>query len=229
MDAIIINQCDRTGFHRFVYKEYTIEWYDTQTRGVGISRNLAILHASADILLFADDDMVYKADAAKKIEEAFQQNPSAALIAFNIDNEEKIFLSNKRLRLYSAMGFGTYRYAVRRDILLKNRIMFSLLFGGGATYSCGEDTIFIVDFFKRKLKCYSCTSVIGANTHGESTWFKGYSEKFCYDKGVLMRQIFGTLGIVPLVALLIKHPEWAENIGKKKMFESALSGWKLFQ
>lgn len=70
---------------------------------------------------------------------------------------------------------------------------FNLLFGGGAKYSCGEDSIFLAGVLKAGLKVWTIPGYIGTVTHGDSTWFNGYTDKYLYDKGVLMRNIFGTM------------------------------------
>ena len=58
-DAIVINQCDRDEIERFQFRGHDILWMSLKERGVGLSRNTALMRATADILLFADDDVVY--------------------------------------------------------------------------------------------------------------------------------------------------------------------------
>ena len=227
-DSIVINQCDQTNYTQLNYNGHRIDWYNTETRGVGISRNMAILYSSADICLFADDDMVYDDQSLENILSAFKVYKDADMIVFEVNGKGEKKTVSKRIRLMNAFSYGTFRIAVRRDALIKKRIMFSVLFGGGAKYSCGEDTIFINDFLKNRLRCYFSANVVGTNTQGPSTWFKGYNEKFIYDKGVLMRQIFGVIGIIPLLLLLNKHLEWGDKLGKKKMMKLAVQGWKDF-
>ena len=42
-DAVIINQCDRLGYEEAEYKGYKVRFYSFPHRGVGRSRNEAIL------------------------------------------------------------------------------------------------------------------------------------------------------------------------------------------
>ena len=56
-------------------------------------------------------------------------------------------------------------------------------FGGGTMYSCGEDSLFSRTLGKFKIKRLMAADQIGVNTHKESTWFKGYTEKYVFDKG----------------------------------------------
>ena len=59
-DAIIINQCDQTQFEELEYQNRRIRFLSFAERGVGLSRNNALLRSDGDILLFADDDVVYE-------------------------------------------------------------------------------------------------------------------------------------------------------------------------
>lgn len=58
-DAIVINQCDRDEIERFTYNGHNILWMSLNERGIGLSRNTALMRATADIVLFADEDVRY--------------------------------------------------------------------------------------------------------------------------------------------------------------------------
>ena len=53
-DAIVVNQCDENKIEEFEYNGHKIKWLSLKERGVGLSRNTALMRADADILLFAD-------------------------------------------------------------------------------------------------------------------------------------------------------------------------------
>lgn len=55
-DAIIANQCDHIGYEEIKYNNSSIKVYSFPERGVGLNRNNALMRASGDIVLFADDD-----------------------------------------------------------------------------------------------------------------------------------------------------------------------------
>ena len=64
-DAVIINQCDRLGQEEMQISQEngearTIRFYSFPDRGIGRSRNEAILRARGDICLFSDADIVYE-------------------------------------------------------------------------------------------------------------------------------------------------------------------------
>ena len=59
-DAVIINQCDSLGYEERKKAEGRIRFYSFPERGIGRSRNEAILRAQGDICLFSDEDIVYE-------------------------------------------------------------------------------------------------------------------------------------------------------------------------
>ena len=168
----------------------------TTTRGVGLNRNIALLASDGDILLFADDDVVYYDDMPQQVLAAFRENPQADVLVFGMDMLKNgvVFdrrrLKNHRLRVFNAMRFGTYRIAIRRKALLRANVLFNQNFGGGCPFSSGEDSLFLKACFDRGLKVYAHEYVLGTCAKDTSTWFVGHNEKYFYDKGVLMRYLF---------------------------------------
>lgn len=188
-DAIIVNQSAKYNVTSKQTKNGVVKTLSMPERGIGISRNTALLHADADIVLFADDDIVYSPDYEQQILQEFREHPEADGLLFNFnelnpDRPAAITTRYKRVHLYNCLRYGGYRLAVRRERVLAKNIFFSLLFGGGAKYSSGEDSLFIADCIKRGLKLYASPRTIGSVTHAESTWFKGYTDKFFFDRGV---------------------------------------------
>ena len=189
-DALIGNQTDIDKKETFFYNGNKIEWYSWNERGVGLNRNNLLMRSRADIVLFADDDVSYVDDYTQKIIKEFEDHPESDVIIFNVpstckDTRQKDYIAKKwkKLNLINCFRHGTFRIAVRREEILKKNIFFTLLFGGGAKYSAGEDSLFIADCIRKKLKVYESPLIIGNVSHEESTWFKGYSKKYFKDKG----------------------------------------------
>ena len=76
-DAWIVNQCDRFGYQEYEYREHIIRCLSMAERGVGLSRNTALMRADGDILLFSDEDLIYQDDYEQKVLQAFEQHPQA--------------------------------------------------------------------------------------------------------------------------------------------------------
>lgn len=228
-DAIVVNQCDADYVETFEYNGHSILWISMKARGVGLSRNTALMRATGDILLFADDDVRYEDGYAVAVEEFFRRNVKCDFAAFNLDSKstvrkEKNVQTDYRIRWYNCLKFGTYRLAIRKDAVLNKRICFSLLFGGGATYSCGEDSLFIVDCLNSRLRGLASSTHIGTVLQEDSTWFKGYDEKYFYDRGVFMKQAFGLFAYPLVGALILKNPIQYEKLGFMKACRCAFSG-----
>ena len=208
-DAVIVNQCNRLDYRELRYRGHLLQFYSFPERGVGRSRNEAIMRARGDICLFSDQDIVYQPGYADSIEEEFLKNPDADMILFNITVDESRrtyhISSRRRVHWYNCGRYGAVSFAVRRSSLLKSGVMFSLLFGGGAEYINGEDSLFLIEFIKKGYKVYTSPVTIGREEAGESTWFAGYNEKFFYDRGVLYRHLYGRLDWVIALRFLLVH------------------------
>ena len=63
-DAILINQCNENRYEEWTQDGHRIRCYHLAERGVGLSRNTALLRADADLCLFSDEDIVYDDGAA---------------------------------------------------------------------------------------------------------------------------------------------------------------------
>lgn len=196
-DAVIINQCDRLAQEEMQISQGNakIRSYSFPERGIGRSRNEAILRAEGDICLFSDEDIVYEEGYEAAILAEFEKNPKADMIIFNIEVAEERrtyhITERKRVHWYNCGRYGAVSFAVRRESLLRSGITYSLLFGGGAKYSNGEDSLFLTEFMKKGYRVYTAPVTIGREEAGESTWFRGYNEKFFHDRGVLYHYLYG--------------------------------------
>lgn len=208
-EAVIINQCDRLGQEEMEYRGHKVRFFSFPDRGIGRSRNEAILRADSDICLFSDGDIVYEEGYARAIEEEFARNRKADMILFNITVEESRrtyhIEERKRVHWYNCGRYGSVSFAVKRSSLLASGVTFSLLFGGGAKYSNGEDSLFLKEFMSGGYRVYTAPVTIGREEAGDSTWFAGYNEKFFHDRGVLYHYLYGRLSPVMAVRFLLAH------------------------
>lgn len=168
----------------------------TDTIGVGKNRNIALTFADGTICLLADEDMVYEKDYESQILQAFQENPKADAVIFNVRIMEKgVNRRGRKIKKTKRVFvryhiYGACRIAFRRERLQKANIRFTELFGGGCRYGSGEDSLFLRDMLRKGMKIYTSPVCIGAVNQENSTWFQGYNEKYFYDKGCLMKALF---------------------------------------
>ncbi len=235
--AVIANQTDRDMMENLHKPSGDIKMISTMTRGVGLNRNIALMAASAEYLLFADDDMVYYDGMPQAVCAAFEKNPDADVLVFGVDIlqdgqiTERRHLKPKRLRVWNAMRFGTYSIAIRRKSLLKGNITFSQLFGGGCPFSSGEDSLFLKTCFSRGLCVYSDSYVLGTCCKDTSSWFTGYHEKYFYDKGVLLRFLFPKMAYLAAFyfAFRFKRTTDLPALARLKLMWKGIRGGKALQ
>lgn len=209
-DAIIANQCDRNAVETFQWQGHTITYLHFKERGVGLNRNNALLRATGDLLLFADEDEVLSDGYPALMEQAFAAAPEAGGIVFNIDllGEAGGHRRNRkvqRLHVYNALNYGTVRLGVRRTAVVRENLSFHTCFGGGTLYSCGEDTLFIGDMLKKGLKLYTSPHTIATVDNRVSGWFKGYTPKYMYDKGALFTALSPRLSALLCLQDALRH------------------------
>lgn len=230
-DAILINQCGINDYQEIATRNGKVKCYSFAEKGVGLSRNNALLRASSDIVLFADDDIRYVENYEALIIKAFEDNPKADMIMFNMDvcEERSTYHTTKKTKicLLNSGRYPTYSIACKRDILHKKGITFSLLFGGGARYGCGEDSLFIRSCLKNHVKMLALPITIGREEVRESTWFKGYNEKYFFDKGVLFRYLYGGGAILFAIRfVLTKKSFLCKEVAPKRAFSLILDGMR---
>lgn len=131
------------------------------------------------------------------------------MILFNVtvSEERQTYhnTANKRVRWYNCGRYGAVSFAVRQESLLASGVTFSLLFGGGAPYSNGEDSLFLKEFMKKGYRVYTSPVTIAREEAGESTWFHGYTDKFFRDRGVLYHFLYGRLAKAMALRFLLAH------------------------
>lgn len=220
-NAIIANQHDTDSVINQTTEHGEIKMITTATRGVGLNRNIALMASDAEILLFADDDIVYYDGTLDGVKQAFKQLPDADVIIFSTDiTKNGVIIENryapiKRRHIWDSLKYGTYALAIRGDAVIKANITFNQLFGGGCIYGSGEDSLFIIECLKKGLRVYTHPYVLGACAKDSSSWFEGYNKKYFFDKGAFWNFAFPKAKLLFILALAVK-------LKKKKKTELSL-------
>lgn len=180
-------------------------------KGLSANRNNALRHASADILLIADDDCRYPDGAFGRIIETFEKHPEAAVVTFQATDYEGRLMKPYATapHLYKDRPRGSYvsswEVAVRRAAPLP---AFDLRFGLGAPrLCCGEEEIFVHEAHRRGLVVRYEPAVI-VKTSAETTG-KGFltSAALQQSKGAVHCVMYGIMGaILRALKLLMTLP-----------------------
>lgn len=210
-NAVFVNQCDTNQVEEWEHRGKKIRVYHMAERGIGKSRNFAMMQADSDICLFSDEDIVYVDGYETSILKEFSVNPRADMILFNleIEKERQTYFNTdrKRVHLLNCGRYGAVSFAIRTEVLREKNVFFSLLFGGGAKYSNGEDSLFLKELIQKGCKVYTSPVVIGKEISSPSTWFTGYNRKFFIDRGVLYRFLYGKMARLLALRFLLAHKE----------------------
>ena len=209
-DAVFANQADEYSYMTSNIDNHRVRMITTATRGVGKNRNIALMHADGDIAILADDDMQFTNGYESAVIDAFKKVKKADVIIFNITTEgydhgrrtnERI----KRIHYHNAFNYGAARIAIKINSLKREGILFNENFGGGTIYSAGEDSLFIKELLSRGLKVYAYPYTIAVVNQANSTWFRGYNDKYFFDKGALFKAISRHLYWLLLLQDVIRH------------------------
>ena len=228
-DSVIANQSDFTKYQELIIKDNSVKMISTQTRGVGNNRNIGLIQATGDIILFADDDMIFVDDYEAIILNAFDKIKNADGVIFNVkstNTERQIpqFKTDKKASFKNVTALGVWGLVIKRDFLLRNNLWFSSLFGGGAKYSCGEDTLYLKTLFDKGANIYLNKQCIASVNQQESTWFQGYTDKFFYDKGVLYYMLNRRWAKLFSIYHIIRHRNEYKAYGIKTAIRQMFKG-----
>lgn len=203
-DAVLANQADFYGYQEEKIDQSTVRMISTATRGLSRNRNIAIAMSTGEYILFADDDLQFVDGYADIIENEFAEHPEAEAIKFNLfDLSENRKISMKSIEKFERatmlnMGAsGVCGIAIKKNALIKANLKFNEKFGTGTENYCGEDTIFIFEMLKKKIKLYRSPKKIAGIDQTESSWFEGYNEKYFQTVG----KVLGTM--YPFLSYLI--------------------------
>lgn len=233
-DVILINQCDRDHVENLTLKnkndeDYHLKFISTTERGLSKSRNMALKNATADICLICDDDEILDDDYPSKILIAFEENPAADVIAFQIaDAGKKYPAKKKRVGYIGALKLASWQLAFRRKSVMDKGIKFDETLGSGVSKAGGEENMFLYDCIRQGLKIIYVPVTIGRMIESESQWFHGCSVSFFEDKGKLMTKLLGRSNaiIYGLYFLVTKYHWYRKDIdwidASKSLFNGIL-------
>ncbi|GGI65662.1 glycosyltransferase [Enterococcus alcedinis] len=234
-NAIIVNQNnDVFSFENHTINNHRCRIFNMIEKGVGLSRNNALMRAKDDILVMADDDEVFVDGYEKIILEAYEKNPKADMIVFDVRIHEGNIINNRvkkngRVNFFNSLKYGTVTFTFRKKSILKNNIFFSLLFGGGSKYMSGEDSIFISEVLRKGLRVYSCAEVIADVYNDESSWFTGYNAQYLIHRGALFSAINQKMSIFLIIQFALRKRKLFSEYSVRQMVCLMLKGKAEFE
>lgn len=227
-DAIIINQCNKNDtYQQEIISDngkQQISIICTTERGLSRSRNMAIAHATADICLIADDDELFKDDAAENILKAYEEHPEADLITFKVEgsvsSHKRYAQSTNKISYLKALHISSVQITFRRQRIIEKKLCFDPEMGSGSGHGCGEETKFLYDCLHKGLRIIHVPVTIASLVEGsDSQWFTGRTPRFFINRGWATARYLGR----PLATIYAFYYAWAKRTEYKsetKMFHA---------
>ena len=195
LNLVIVNQTSNDSL--LTSDNENIKVINSFDKGLSKSRNLAIENSSKDLLLIADDDVIFKSDFENNIVEAFNQMNNN-IILFQIENKDNQLFrkySNKiksKLNWFEILNTHSIEMVLDRKSVIKNQLQFNENFGLGSKYPSGEEPIFMAEAKKIKLKLGYFPAAIVIHPDSTSTSKSSKKEQY-YNQGAVFYAIFGKL------------------------------------
>ena len=228
-DVIFANQADTTSMDEIEFNGHHARMITTDTRGVGVNRNLALTYAQGEICLFADDDVTYDDDMEERVLSEFDAHPDADIIIFHFDTDsdrkQVKYSETKKCGRFCRMPWGGVRIAVKLDSIRKANVWFTTLFGGGCVFPSGEDSMWLTEARRKGLTFYVSKETIGRLDFENSTWFTGFDEKMYYGKGAFYQATHPKTKLLWMIYFALRTKRMSK-LSPKEMFKWMKTGAK---
>lgn len=195
-----------------------VEIYRFDVKGLSNNRNNALDHCRGDIVLIADDDLIYAEDFADKIIQTFESDSTLDLATFKIDflNPKTYPPSDCRLSLPLPKDY----YGSSIELAFRRKSLQGLYFWekmglGNSLLQCGEDELFLTSAIKRGLNCKFINKKIAV--HPEGTTGNRVKPGILRGQGFIIRHIYP--GSFPLRIIL---KAWRLSRNSQAAFLSSL-------
>ena len=175
---------------------------NSDKKGISNSRNLAIHNSSKTYCLFGDDDIEYKKGFYELVLEEFLQNKNADVITFMMeDNDGNLFKDYSNISTHNKRSIrevNSVVIAFKRDIIIKNNIMFDPLFGLGGTFKTGDEYIFLRNCLNKNLNLRFCRKVI-LKHDSLSSGKLAYKDENIFARAAIFHKFYGYLSYLKLI------------------------------
>lgn len=190
-NVLMVNQCDEDAIYVENKESSYRKMICTTQRGLSKSRNMALEHATGDIILFADDDEWFE-DSVEDIVLGAFDTINADIIVFDIyDYEKGLKRTIHKLNLLETLKISSCQIACKRESIGKKGVKFDVNLGAGTPNGAGEENKFLWDAHKAGLTILYYPKYIVRLTDSKSTWFEGFTRNYFYKRGKVTGYFMG--------------------------------------
>lgn len=225
-EVIVVQQ--RIHLDEVLDLDFEAKVISVKEKGLAKSRNRAWAAATCPIALICDDDIQFVKGFEHRILSAYAQYPDAALISYQINDEQGRPYKDYNLQsgphtFRSVLRVNSVEMSVRLD-KFSRRSPFDEQFGLGANCPTGEDTIFAMDTFKSGLPCYYMAEPLVI--HPLESSGKTFDQSYPYYRGQVYARAFAWMGLpFGLYFALKKYPLYKEKMGLFHFVSSFIRGF----
>lgn len=217
--AVVVNQTDN--LQQVFYNE-TYNVINTLDRGLSKSRNLCLEKSTSDILVFSDNDIIFLDNSSEIIRNYHEKYPQYEVIIFYVQKynhiDKPIYNKDTRIGYIRSMKMYSMGLTIKKSVF-SNKLRFDPNFGAGAKYSMGEENILLFDLLKTRAKIVYVPVKIAKLLESESTWFRGFNEKYFFDKGAIFYRMSRFFWFILVIQFIIrKYSLYKKNFSIFKAF-----------
>lgn len=226
---LIINQTDNSK----IIEEDNIRMINFNEMGLAKSRNRGLENATGEICIITDDDVTFKDNIFKEIENLFNDYPDVDIFTFKYDKYDKSLNKNYKKEpfihdKFSIAKVSSIEIAFRRKSIIDNNIKFDENFGLNSKYLSGEENIFLKDALDKGLKLMFYPLVIAE--HPDETSTSTWSDNKIFSKGALFYRLYRNLGyILILVFAIKKHKDYNDKYSLLRFMKLIFKGLKDYE
>ena len=189
-------------YDKKIFSRSDIKYKQIFSKGLSKNRNFALIHASGDICLIADDDVIYHKKFFNEILKAFKENKQADIITFKVrspNNEPTFKLYLKKASWHdigSIFRVSSIEIAFRRQKVQTAILMFDEYFGLNSFFRSGEENIFLMNAMKKGLRIKYIPKIVAIHPYERTETLDLFEKREIIKTGGLYYRIFGNLAIL---------------------------------
>jgi len=188
----------------------------TDTKGISVSRNIAIKNAIGDYIIIMDDDVDFLLDSIERLIKCMDEDDVDIGTYYHkytngktTKNKEHSFAHN----MLNIANPSSIDICLKRESIAASGVLFDEEFGLGTNYPSGEEMIFLSDCIKSslKLKRYPIEVCIHPPVTSGSDFYS--TKEKILAKKAMFKRVYGQLGGVMFMLFILKKYPSAYKAG----------------
>ncbi|SIS38191.1 hypothetical protein SAMN05421766_101249 [Zobellia uliginosa] len=214
LNMVIVNQMIKNDVPLSIQRDHC-KIINSKTKGLSVSRNLALNEVRSGYAIVADDDVVYVDGFEERIRQAFQKFKKRAILTFRIETPEGGFFKDYASEAFEHNARSLLKVSSIDMVLnvseLNSDVKFDEQFGLGAKYNTGENNIFLLDAHRKGLLMGYVPETIVIHPFENSGRVLNAGHLFA--KGAVFRRMFGLKGLAIIIVFCIKKRKEMKDSG----------------